>query len=483
MTLAASTFSTPVNLITQIQWEPFGGVKSWHWQLASGTQLHERAYDAAGRIVRYRLGSSIRDLSRDAADRIGAYTHYDANTAAPTPALDQSFGYDELGRLTSVSAGGSNWLIAYDASGNRSSVTLNGTARNYTTAPTSNRLTSLNNPVRSMAHDAMGNRSSDQALYASTYDLAGRLATLTAAGTTTTYAIDGFGRRVRKFNSSGAASTVIFVYGQGGQLLGEYSSTGAALREYVWLGGTPIAVFLPNGSNPPLAYYIHADHLDAPRQVLDKSNKLRWRWMAEPFGTSAAETNPSGLGVFTFNLRFPGQYADSESGLSYNYFRDYDGSTARYTQSDPIGLAGGINTYAYVGGNPVSYIDPQGLSPAGVAIGIGVRVIGGRAAVGAIGAAARRYGPAGMVAACVLAGVCTFNEEAKPDREQKPDGCPTGTRPVDRDKRLDREKIHGIKGQINAGARDWVGISPDGRIWTNEGGVAVDNGPYTDYLP
>jgi hypothetical protein len=88
-----------------------------------------------------------------------------------------------------------------------------------------------------------------------------------------------------------------------------------------------------------------------------------------------------------------------------------------------------------------------------------------------------------MVAACVLAGVCTFNEEAKPDREQKPDGCPTGTRPVDRDKRLDREKIHGIKGQINAGARDWVGISPDGRIWTNEGGVAVDNGPYTDYLP
>lgn len=256
MTLAASALSTPVNLITQIQWEPFGGVRSWHWQLASGTQLHERLYDASGRVVRYRLGNTLRDLSYDAADRISAYTHYDVATATPTPALDQGFGYDELGRLTSVSAGGSSWLIAYDANGNRASVTLNGTARNYTTAPTSNRLTALDNPVRSMAHDAMGKRTSDQALYASSYDLAGRLATLSAAGTTTTYAVDGFGRRVRKFSSSGAASTVIFVYGQDGQLLGEYDRNGAPLREYVWLGATPIAVFVSR-RNQPAAGVLH----------------------------------------------------------------------------------------------------------------------------------------------------------------------------------------------------------------------------------
>jgi RHS repeat-associated protein len=102
--------------------------------------------------------------------------------------------------------------------------------------------------------------------------------------------------------------------------------------------------------------------------VLDKANALRWRWMAEPFGTTAAETNPQGLGAFTFNLRHPGQYADSETGLFYNYFRDYDPALGRYTQSDPIGLAGGINTYAYVGGNPISGFDPDGLASMSITV-------------------------------------------------------------------------------------------------------------------
>jgi RHS repeat-associated protein len=87
-----------------------------------------------------------------------------------------------------------------------------------------------------------------------------------------------------------------------------------------------------------------------------------WRWdQAEPFGVNVPDENPSGLGAFDLPLRFPGQYADKETNLSYNYYRDYDPSIGRYRQSDPIGLNGGINTYAYVGGNPVGGIDPLGL--------------------------------------------------------------------------------------------------------------------------
>ncbi|MBK8972847.1 MAG: RHS repeat-associated core domain-containing protein [Hahellaceae bacterium] len=84
----------------------------------------------------------------------------------------------------------------------------------------------------------------------------------------------------------------------------------------------------------------------------DQSQAVVWQTEQTPFG-EVTQT----IGTLAQPLRFPGQYADPETGYSYNYFRDYDPSVGRYVQSDPIGLRGGVNTYGYVGGNPLTYVD------------------------------------------------------------------------------------------------------------------------------
>ena len=143
--------------------------------------------------------------------------------------------------------------------------------------------------------------------------------------------------------------------------VGNYSLMAVA-TDVLGTAGTSNAVPITVNNRIAQAYYIHSDQLDTPRQITNTSGSLVWQWEnLFPFGENLANENPSGQGAFNFNLRFPGQYFDGETGLHQNYFRDYDPATGRYVESDPIGLGGGINTYTYVGGNPLSYIDPLGL--------------------------------------------------------------------------------------------------------------------------
>jgi RHS repeat-associated protein len=123
---------------------------------------------------------------------------------------------------------------------------------------------------------------------------------------------------------------------------------------------TAVTVTVINGEAQ--VYYIHTDHLDTPRMITDTAGNTVWQYdNSDPFGNNVPNENPSGQGTFTNNLRFAGQYFDKETGLHYNYFRDYDPATGRYKQFDLIGLAGGINGYIYGNGNPLSYTDPYGL--------------------------------------------------------------------------------------------------------------------------
>jgi RHS repeat-associated protein len=115
-------------------------------------------------------------------------------------------------------------------------------------------------------------------------------------------------------------------------------------------------------------FYYHNDHLGTPNRMTDEGRTVVWSAGYEPFGQAT-------LVVMTAqsNLRFPGQFFDPETGLHYNYFRDFDPQSGRYIASDPIGILGGEGLYTYAYGNPIRVVDTYGLVGAlGVGPGQGV---------------------------------------------------------------------------------------------------------------
>jgi RHS repeat-associated protein len=163
-------------------------------------------------------------------------------------------------------------------------------------------------------------------------------------------------------------------YDQAGHLLGEYSGTGTLVQETVWLGDIPVATLRPSGTSVAI-YYVETDPLDTPTAVIVPSNNaVRWDWYTSPFGSAGPAIDPQNLGNFTYDLRFPGQIGGTWGSTFQNDNRDYEPAVGGYVESDPIGLHGGsYSTYAYVGGNPISNYDPDGLqevlpTPAGVIV-------------------------------------------------------------------------------------------------------------------
>ncbi len=201
----------------------------------------------------------------------------------------------------------------------------------------------------------------------------GRLSSVTIGGLTTSYDYNYLNQRVRKTRSNGVQTQ--YYYNTDGLLQLESSNTSNAPQATYFYddAAKPVAVLYAangpyNASAQDKLIYLHTDHLGAVRRASDSdfslwfSQRQVWSWESDPFGMAAPLQDPDGNGVQTvINLRFPGQYYDAESGLHYNGQRYYDPKMGRYISSDPIGLSGGMNTYAYVGNNPVNYSDPLGL--------------------------------------------------------------------------------------------------------------------------
>jgi RHS repeat-associated protein len=153
---------------------------------------------------------------------------------------------------------------------------------------------------------------------------------LVAATQTGDYTFNANSQRVKK---TAAGLVTYFIYNQQGQLITESAGDGTIQAEYIYLNGQPIAKIDSNGIS-----YIHIDHLGTPVMMTDATKAKVWEIETGPFGDVAIVT-----GTASLNIRFPGHHFDQESGLNYNYFRDYSPGIGRYVETDPIGINNGDN--------------------------------------------------------------------------------------------------------------------------------------------
>ena len=349
--------TTVETLVSQVTYQPFGPLS----QITFGngrvlSMAHDQDF-AVEAIEDSVAGGLLLGFTHDA---VGNVVGIDERLNDGTTA-SRGIDYDGLDRLTAMTNGASVAEgFSYDATGNRLSRTTTSTV-NYTYPSDSHRLVKVGSQNR--AYDAAGNSTSIHSKHF-TYDDYGRMRQF-INGTTlrSEYLYNGRGERVAKLNITSPGSTAYYVYDEVGRLLGEYKPTGVAIKEYVWLDDRPVAVI--GGYQGHRFQYVLTDHLGTPRAVVNPpTNAIIWRWdlTGSAFGNHPRQANPDGDSAnYVLSLRYPGQYYDGESGLHYNYFRDYDPATGRYVQSDPIGLGGGVNTYGYVSQTPMGSFDPWGL--------------------------------------------------------------------------------------------------------------------------
>ena len=325
---------------------------------------------AALRNIAY--GYSLRDNLTSAGDLLD-------------PAQDVSYSYDARQMLDGSTGPWGALGYTYDPVGNRATRSLTppgGSASldTYTYELTSNGLDTIDNlatGTRGYSYDGAGNTVGELRALAVTdnwsyaYNNAGRLASVSLnGGLQAEYVYNALGQQVGRTVGSGPSAVVtLSVHDLNGNRIAEHDDTGAVIREYIWLDGRPLAV-VEGGQT----YQLHWDQIGRPVMATDATGAMVWAASYLPFGgidqvwvdTLAIEQN----------LRFPGQWFQAETGLHQNWHRDYDPTTGRYLQADPLGLVDGPSVYGYARMSPVVWIDPWGLwrLPDYIAVNINIAI-------------------------------------------------------------------------------------------------------------
>lgn len=333
-------------IVTFVGYYPFSGFRGASFANGLNTWSNrDREYKPSNmQLVPASGGASLIDRSYSFQDGINITKLNNDNIDA---SQTQSLTYDAASRLSTASGPYGSRSYSYNLNGNRISEvkTVSGSTatQNYTYPSTSNRLSSITqngSSIRSFTYDASGSQTGDTrsgTTYSYTMSDTGRVAKISVGGTVkANYSYDGRNRlSIRQTLNMTPSGTTYMIHDSSDHIIAEIDSSGQTVREYIWLGDVPVAVLDgSSSSSSPTLLWVHVDHLGRPEMLTDVNKTIKWKAVYEPFGSVSSISGAAAL-----QMRFPGQWFQLEAGLSYNWYRHYDGTLGSYTQPDPLGLA------------------------------------------------------------------------------------------------------------------------------------------------